>query len=177
MPAGRAIIFAGVYLPPSRSMNTKYTFTDETKTVSGHQLHRIRALRDIGIHAPARQLGGWIESEKNLSTSGDAWVADEAEVFGEAQVFGDALIFGKANVTGSARVSGNARVGDSAWVSDQASVSDDALISGKARVAGRARISESAWVGDHAWIGGTVRTSGWPILSIVDSEDSGDSPL
>ena len=36
--------------------------------------------------------GGWIESEYNLSQSGDCWVFGNANVFGNAEVFGDAVI-------------------------------------------------------------------------------------
>lgn len=41
-------------------MGPKYEFTSETKNYDGHILHRIRRLSDD-------QLGGWIESEDNLS--------------------------------------------------------------------------------------------------------------
>ena len=82
-------------------MNDKYTLAEDTKTVSGYTLHRIKALKDFA-HARVGQLGGWIETEKNLSGSGDSWVAAEARVFGDAQVFGDALASGKARVSGRA---------------------------------------------------------------------------
>ena len=45
-------------------MGLKYEFTDETKNYEGHLLHRIRRLSDS-------KLGGWIESEKNLSQEGN----------------------------------------------------------------------------------------------------------
>jgi len=141
-------------------MNGKYTLAEETKTVSGHTLHRLKALKDFA-YARAGQLGGWIETEKNLSGPGDAWVTAEARVFGDAQVFGDALVFGDATVSGNACVSGNARVGDRVWIFEAAWVTGDALVSGKARVSGHARIEDSAWVGDHAWIAGKVRVSGY----------------
>lgn len=44
-------------------MNKKYELTDETKTVIGKTLHRIRALKDFRtIHSG--DLGGWIEKEE-----------------------------------------------------------------------------------------------------------------
>lgn len=56
--------------------NAKYEFTGETKkNVHGVTLHRIRALVAIAaIGVAAGDLGGWIESENNLSVSDDAWV-------------------------------------------------------------------------------------------------------
>ncbi len=96
----------------------KYELTDETKVEFGVTLHRIRALVDIerwGIKAG--DLGGWIESEANLSQEHDAWVFDEARVFDEALVSGEALVFGKALVFDKARVSGEAQVLGEAQVS------------------------------------------------------------
>ena len=59
-------------------MTTKYTFTGETKTVSGITLRRIKRISD-------GKVGGWIEHEKNLSQApGDAWVFDNACVSGDA---------------------------------------------------------------------------------------------
>ena len=48
-------------------MNTKYELTDETMRVLGHRLRRIRPKQRVGPHAEAGELGGWIESENNLS--------------------------------------------------------------------------------------------------------------
>ena len=44
-------------------MNNKYMFTDETRNMVSHKLHRIRALKDVGVYAKTGVLGGWIESE------------------------------------------------------------------------------------------------------------------
>lgn len=65
----------------------KYQLTDETLVVDGRTLHRIRALKSFG-DVIAGELGGWIESEKNLSHGGNAWVYGNAQVFGNARVCG-----------------------------------------------------------------------------------------
>lgn len=67
--------------------------------VDGRTLHRIRALKSFG-DVIAGELGGWIESEKNLSHGGNAWVYGNAQVCGDAQVYGDAQVFGNAQVCG-----------------------------------------------------------------------------
>ena len=73
-------------------MIKKYELTDETKKIwSRKTLHRIRALRDFG-YVKTGQLGGWIESENNLSHGGAAWVADEAMVYDNATIFDSAMI-------------------------------------------------------------------------------------
>lgn len=83
----------------------KYEFTGDTKAFLGKTFQRIRALRDFGgVHAG--DTGGWIESEKNLSHDGDAWVNGAAQVYGDARVYGDAWVYGDAQVNGDARVYG-----------------------------------------------------------------------
>lgn len=109
----------------------KYELTSETKIVFGHILYRIKALSSFGC-VSAGDLGGFLESEKNLSQNGNAWVSGDAEVFGDAWVYGDAEVSGNAEVFGDARVSGNAEV------------------SGDAEVFGNAEVSE---IGAIFWIG------------------------
>ena len=52
----------------------KYELTKETMYFDGVTLHRIKALKDFR-NVDAGELGGWVESEKNLSQSGDCWIA------------------------------------------------------------------------------------------------------
>ena len=83
-------------------MNNKYEFTDDTLiTDDGAVLHRIKALVSFA-GVDAGDLGGWVEKEENLDSSGDAWV------YGNAQVYGDARVYGNAQVSGDARVYGDA---------------------------------------------------------------------
>ena len=66
----------------------KYEFTGETRALSSTTiLHRIRAVIDIpsaGVNAG--DIGGWIESDSNLSHSGNAWVSGDAWVVGDAHI-------------------------------------------------------------------------------------------
>ena len=66
----------------------KYEFTGKVKVVGSLELRQIRALVAIAaIGVAVGDIGGWIESEKNLSqVSGDAWVSGNAQVYGDAQV-------------------------------------------------------------------------------------------
>ena len=97
-------------------MNTKYEFTGETKIVHGRTLRRIKAIVAIGATVAPGDIGGWIESENNLSVYGNAWV------YGNAKVFDKALVYGNAKVSGDAIVSDNALVCDNALVSGDARV-------------------------------------------------------
>ena len=57
----------------------KYNLTEETKTVCGVILHRIECVEAFG-GVKVGEKGGWIESEKNLSQEGYAWVYGEINV-------------------------------------------------------------------------------------------------
>ena len=48
----------------------KYRITDNTIEHNGHIIHRIQALKDFG-NVKKGEVGGYIESEENLSQKGD----------------------------------------------------------------------------------------------------------
>lgn len=75
----------------------KYELTEETFTVFGKTLYRIRAVRDFGS-VKTGEFGGYIEKEENLSHFGDAWVYGNAKVSGDARVSGNAWVYGNAEV-------------------------------------------------------------------------------
>jgi hypothetical protein len=89
--------------------NRKFVLTDESIEVLGVKLFRIKALKAFSS-VEKGELGGFVESEKNLDVSGNAWVSGDAWVYGNARVCGDAWVYGNARVCGDAWVYGNARV-------------------------------------------------------------------
>ena len=125
----------------------KFELTSESITRFGRTLFRIRALVTFG-NVEKGELGGFVEKEKNLDQSGDAWVYGNARVSGNAMVYGDARVSGNAMVYGDAMVSGNA------WVSG------NAMVYGDARVYGDAMVSGDAWVSGDAMVYGNARVSG-----------------
>ena len=95
-----------------KEQKKKYELTSEfIEHWSGKKLYRIKALVTFGA-VVAGQLGGFVESEKNLdqSLSGDAWVSGDARVYGDARVSGNARVYGDAEVSGNARVYGDDEV-------------------------------------------------------------------
>ena len=87
----------------------KYELTSETKVINGVELHRIKALNSFG-NIKKGNLGGWIESGKNLSQCGNAWVGDNAAVCGNAMVYDNAMVGGNAIIYENATIRGNAVV-------------------------------------------------------------------
>jgi carbonic anhydrase/acetyltransferase-like protein (isoleucine patch superfamily) len=152
----------------------KYQFVkDDTVEVDGHTLTRIQALVPVRKGVRIGTLGGYIESESNLSHEGECWVGglarvwDDARVDGEAWVKSEASVFEKAQVggcaivCGSAKVCGDALIGGEATVSGSALVTDTAVVNGAAKVCGSAEILRSAFihgafVGDSAIVAGST---------------------
>ena len=97
-----------------KEQQKKYELTGEfIAHWSGKKLYRIRALVSFGV-VVAGQLGGFVESEKNLDQSlyGDAWVSGNALVYGDAWVSGDAWVYGNARVSGNALVRSHAVISE-----------------------------------------------------------------
>jgi carbonic anhydrase/acetyltransferase-like protein (isoleucine patch superfamily) len=136
----------------------KYEFTGETKDIHNCIVRQIRLISD-------GEIGGWIESEKNLSHEGDCWIGENACVTGNARVSHNARVFGDAFVSGSAWVSDNARVSGDAIVSDIARVSNNAKVSGDAMVCGKARVFGDVMVTGDAIVCGNAIITGNDILS------------
>lgn len=55
-------------------------------------------------------IGGFVESYKNLSQNDNCWVSGNAEVYGSARVYGNARVCGEARVSGNTQVYGDAKV-------------------------------------------------------------------
>ena len=140
-------------------MNNKYVLTDETIDFFGRTLYRIKAISDFG-NIKAGKFGGFIENEKNLSISGNAWVFGDAKVYGDAEIYGNAEISGDARIYDDAKVYGNAEISGNARVSGDAKVYGNAEISGDARIYGNAEISGDARIYGNAWVFGDARISG-----------------
>lgn len=136
----------------------KYKLTEGTFTLeNGKVLHRIQALKDFA-DVKAGDLGGWIESEFNLSQKGNCWVYGEAQVFECARVLSDARVEYYSKVFGNATIIGNAIIRDYAEVYGHTVVAD------YARVVGSSRIFDSAHILGNALIAGAARVYGWVIV-------------
>ena len=115
----------------------KYKLSDEKKEFLGRTLYRIVCVTAFAS-VQVGELGGWVESENNLSQYGNAWVYGDAKVCGNAKVYGNAEVYGDAEVYGNAKVYGNAEVYGDAEVCGNAEVYGDAWVCGNAKVYGNA---------------------------------------
>ncbi len=131
-------------------------------------LYRVRALRDFS-DVKKGDIGGYVQSEDNLSHDGGAWVCDNATVCGNAWVYDNATVCGNARVYGGAWVCDDACVCGNAWVYDNAWVSGDARVCGNARVCGDARVFDKAKVCGNARVCGNAEvTNNAEVCNIAD---------
>ena len=157
-------------------MDKKYELIPSDK----EGLFRIKALKDFN-NVKKGDIGGYIQTENNLSHYGNCWiydnavicdnarVEDNAQVYGDAEVCGDAIVCDNAKVWGNAivrdnaqvygdaEVCGDAIVCDNAIVFDYAKVWGNAIVRDNARVLVNARVLCNAVIQDNAAVRGEVR--------------------
>lgn len=156
-------------------MEKKYRLTDETIDFYEVKLHRIEALMDFN-DVKKGDIGGFIESEKNLSHYGNCWIYNDAKVYEEARVCdnskvleyaevrGCALVQAKSMVYGDAKVLDYARINDKARIFDFSEVSENAVIGGKAKIYGSASICGECMILEHAEVLGNVVVNGPAVI-------------
>jgi len=138
---------------------------------------RIKALKSFG-DVKEGEVGGFIDTESNLSHEGDCWVYDNAQVSdgarltdnatardncridGQAWIWGNAKISGDAVVDDYAQISGYAKIYESAKVIGDAKITDHAMVYEFAQVKGDAHIGESAWIYGNAMVSGYAKVTG-----------------
>ncbi len=123
--------------------NQKYEITDISHKKYPF-LRRIRALRDVGVEVKAGDLGGFVESESNLSTTpGDnAWIYEDAIAAGDAYVDQNASLRGKAVAYDQAYISRNALLAGNSRAEDAAYICGGVLLDG-ARCSGSSMVLPS----------------------------------
>lgn len=89
-------------------------------------------------------LGGFVQSENNLSQEGACWLFQSAIAAEDAVVAGDAQIRDLAVVRGNALVSGSAAVRNHSLVEDHA-ILTAGVVEAESRISGEAWITESQW--------------------------------
>lgn len=158
-------------------MMGKYVLTNISKEIDNFILYRIKATKNIfnkdgKLIVAESSLGGFIESESNLSQDGICWVAREACVFNKAIVKDDALVTGNAVISGESIVSENSIIAGNAIVKDS-------LINGKSRILENSKI-ENSIIEEQANICGNVKILNSTISGnaiIIDSSSVEDSKV
>lgn len=130
-------------------------------------LHRIRARCQVNEQVGPGALGGYVQTEDNLSQDGTCWIYDQAICCEEAVVEDDGRMFDGAVARGSALISGDARMFERAvaeWNSSffSGELKEDARLSGNA-VVNRSDNGLSPLIGRKSNVYGSV--CGWFVVN------------
>lgn len=170
-------------------MDNKYRLTYENKSVRGISLYRIQAIRSFG-DVKEGDLGGFVESESNLSHIHNCWIYDDAAVYEVARVAGDtqirdnaclyehslacdmsiisenAKVYGSANIFHGARIRGNSQIGGMSNVYGSI-IHGSAHISGMVDVYRNAEVCEDVILRGAFCLGADSRITGDCILNFT----------
>ena len=137
-------------------INLKYEITDIAH-LQYPFLHRIRALMDIGDKVKAGDLGGFVESEQNLSyePGDEAWLFDNAICCNEARVDKNSILKDNAEASGSAYITGGSSLSCTAKAADNAYVCGARLSFG-CMALGKAMLVPSHKTGKAPMLGGDI---------------------
>lgn len=128
----------------------KYKLTEETMCFNGVTLHQIKALSSFA-NVEAGELGGWVESEKNLSQEGDCWITTDAKAYANAEIRDNAVL------------SWNAIACENTSICDNALISD-AVISGFTHIFGDVEVFGESVVDGNARLHGNVKVIGAKVI-------------
>ena len=104
-------------------MNRKFELTDITMKFKGRTLYRIRALKDFR-DVEAGDLGGWIQSENNLSQKGDCWVYDEAKCMDYAKIYDNSTMHNNSVMCDFSEIHDNSVMHDYSKIYDRSRMYD-----------------------------------------------------
>lgn len=121
--------------------------------------YRIFACKDIPrYNVKIGDIGGRVQSEKNLSQYGDCWIEFNSRVLADGLVKDNAILKNSSTISGKVIVGGNAVV------------CDDAIIHGKSVIKGDCVIKHSAIVRNCVIGGNTIVAGDAYIIDIVTNE-------
>lgn len=129
-------------------------------------IHQIRAIMPVNDQVETGALGGYVQSEDNLSQEGSCWIYDQAVCCEDARVQGDARLYDGALARGSALVTGDARMFERACADGNCCIRSGE-VKDTARVAGEAVITDegnglSPLIAGNSRVYGNV--SGWYVI-------------
>jgi hypothetical protein len=94
-------------------MNKKYELTSETKMIDGHTVYRIKALKSFKTIIDRRvnkgNLGGWVQSKRNLAQDGKCWLFDDAAGYENSRRTGNSVGYENSRQYGCSKQFGDSR--------------------------------------------------------------------
>ena len=106
----------------------KYELVPETiREFYRKPMYRIRALKDFS-DVKKGDLGGYVESEDNLSQLGNCWIYDDSIVGLGSSVLNNAIVRGSSRIVNGSEISDNAIVENESVIDESSTVSDQSRV-------------------------------------------------
>lgn len=155
-------------------MEKKYEILKNTKVrFFGREIYRIKALKDFG-NVKKGDIGGYVESEYNLSQEGDCWIYDNAVACDNAVVRDNSIVHDNVMVKNCAVVRDNTIICGNAEIKNHAVVKNYALVCGNSIVSDHATACDHAVISSHAKIDNHAKIkdkSQWFVVENVGSRN------
>lgn len=124
--------------------NKKYELVKDSpmKIIIGNSqttVYRVRALKDFG-DVKKGDLGGYIQSEYNLSQYGNCWIYDEAICWQSGKILNNSKLKDFAEIFGCGKIKDNAIVGGRCIVKDSSVISGFVILSDNITTLGTSRV-------------------------------------
>ena len=107
--------------------NKKYELTDFTMRFEGRILYRIRALKDFS-DVKKGELGGWVQSENNLSQEHDCWIYNDGKCMDNAIVCDDSYMCDYSKMYNNSRLYNNSMLYDYSEMRDNSKMFGDSIM-------------------------------------------------
>ena len=155
-------------------MEKKYEILKNTKVrFFGREIYRIKALKDFS-DVKKGDIGGYVESEYNLSQEGDCWIYDNAVACDNAVVRDNSIVHDNVMVKNCAVVRDNTIICGNAEIKNHAVVKNYALVCGNSIVCDHATACDHAVISSHAKIDNHAKIkdkSQWFVVENVGSRN------
>jgi hypothetical protein len=125
----------------------KYKLNPTRKTLSNNTpIFQIEALKDFN-DVKKGDLGGFVQSEQNLSQTGNCWAYDNAWVINGGQLLDNAVAKNNSFISQNGIVKNSAVITEFAEVGGKAIVGGDTIVRGEVIVAGDATLLKGVFGG------------------------------
>ena len=142
---------------------------DEENTIEfeGRVLHRIRALKNFN-DVKTGDIGGFIQTEYNLSQEGNCWIYDNAMCMDNAKCTDDSKMFDRSCMCGNSRMYDNSEMYDNSRMYNNAMMRDNSKMYNNAMMCDNSKMYNNSKMCDNSSLYGNAKISDNTILKNND---------
>lgn len=146
----------------------KYELTNISIEIDGKIIYKIKASMDFFCQdhkVSEGDIGGWVESKRNLSQDGNCWIFDDAIVCDDAIVKDNACVKNLAMIRERAIIHDNAQIYESAKVGGTSDIGGRAIVKGFAKLDGEVTVKDNVLIDGNSVIKCKADFSGESVIS------------